>query len=341
MLSINIFFIVFLIGVFLNFLVFKYGHKIVKASKIQVQNIHIGEISRLGGLVIFSIFFLFYFFYLKEFKFFCLISLLPLLPAIIEDFNFDINPYLRLLCILIGSFLAVFTLDQLPKFEFLFSDLFNNYIFQLFFFTIALSTVTNGQNIIDGTNGLSALTSLSIFTSILYIGLLMSDVLLINSSIFIITLLISFLTFNYPFGKLFLGDCGSYFLGFFAGYLIIYLFGKYPDLPTWSALVVLYYPCMEVIFSYFRKIVSNRSPFKPDNLHLHLKVYYLLSHNRKRTKLYNSLVAVFLSILWLSPLAIISFSIKNPTMSILSLIFLIFSYVFLYFAIPPLKKNHN
>ncbi len=339
MLNLNFFLLISLIGIFFNYLIFKYSYQIVKKPKIQIQNIHMGEVSRLGGLVIFTIFFLFNFFYIEDLKFFCLISFIPLLPAIIEDFNFNISPYIRLFCILIGSFIIVNSIEQLPKFEFLLSSFFNNYIFQLFFYTIALSVVTNGHNIIDGTNGLSGLTSLSIFCSILYIGLFLNDTLLINSSIFIISLLISFLIFNYPYGKIFLGDCGSYFLGFYAGYLIIYLFGKYPELPTWSAVVILYYPCMEVIFSYFRKIISKKSPFKPDNLHLHLKIYYLLSHKRKTSKLFNSLVAPFLSILWLSPLAILPFSIKNSTLSIIVVIFLIFSYIFLYLAIPPLINN--
>lgn len=340
MLNINILIIIIFISIFINYMVFKYGTRLVKDSKKnQIQNIHSEAVPRLGGLVIFSIYVLICFFYLKDLKFFFLISFIPILPAIIEDFNYEINPITRLICMLIGSFLIVNSIDQLPKFEFLYSNLFNNHIFQLFFFTLALTSVTNGQNIIDGTNGLSALTSLSIFGSILYIGLLLDDLLLINSSLLIISLLASFLIFNYPYGKIFLGDSGSYFLGFFAGYLIIYLFGKYPELPTWSALVILYYPCMEVIFSYFRKIISRKSPFKPDNLHLHLKIYYLLSYQRKKSKLYNALVAPFLSILWLSPLAILPFSIKNPNLSIISVIFLIFSYIFLYLAIPTFKNN--
>jgi len=116
--------------------------------------------------------------------------------------------------------------------------------------------------------------------------------------------------------------------------LTIYVFGKYPELPTWSAVVILYYPCQEVIFSYFRKIYDKKSPFTADNKHLHLKVFFLLQSNKKPSKLYNALVAPFLSILWLSPLALISFSIQNHILSILAVILLGFIYIFIYYSIP-------
>ena len=38
-----------------------------------------------------------------------------------------------------------------------------------------MTTIINGQNIIDGTNGLSAVTALSIFGSILYLGIYLND----------------------------------------------------------------------------------------------------------------------------------------------------------------------
>tara|TARA_B100001093_G_scaffold517003_1_gene597245 strand:- start:506 stop:1288 length:783 start_codon:yes stop_codon:yes gene_type:complete len=260
------------------------------------------------------------------------------MPAFYEDLNFSIHPLIRLILIFAGCMLIIINLEYLPKFELIFDSFLNNNYFQIIFFTICLATVTNGQNIIDGTNGLSALTSIAIFGSLLYIGLYVNDDQVINISIIVINLLVCFLLFNYPFGKIFLGDCGSYFIGLLAGYLTIYTFGKYPELPSWSAIVILYYPCQEVIFSYFRKIINKKSPFSADNLHLHLKIYHLLQSDRSPSKLFNALVSPFLSILWISPLALIPFAIQNHFLAIMAVILLAFIYAFLYFSIPEPKK---
>jgi len=333
---------ILIISLFLFLIIIKYSNRLIKIDKIQIQNIHSGNISRLGGLVIFLVCSSYIFFYLKELNHLILFSLIIITPAILEDLMVEIKPIIRLICILFGSFLIIYNIEYLPFFDFKFNYIFNNYHFKLIFFTIALTAVINGQNIIDGTNGLSALSGLSIFSSLLYLGVLVEDYQVINISIIFITLLFSFLLFNYPFGRIFLGDSGSYFTGLVAGYVTIYLFGKYDFLPTWTAAIILYYPSQEVIFSYFRKILTNKSPFMADNNHLHLKVYYLLSNNMiKRPQLYNSLVAPFLSMLWVTPLALVPFSIQNNFVSFIGLIMMAIIYFCIFFALPNPKTNNN
>ena len=130
---------------------------------------------------------------------------------------------------------------------------------------------------IDGANGLSGLSALISFFCIFYIGLIYDDSEIMNiSSIFIFSL-IGFLLLNYPFGKIFLGDTGSYLIGFVIGALVIFIYGKYENLTTWTAVMIVIYPTIEVLFSYFRKILSGQSPFEADNKHLHLVIYRILN----------------------------------------------------------------
>ena len=56
MIRLNLLFYFFIVSVFLNFFIMKWVHKLSPNSKKQIQNIHLGEVSRLGGLVIFTIF---------------------------------------------------------------------------------------------------------------------------------------------------------------------------------------------------------------------------------------------------------------------------------------------
>lgn len=327
--------IFFLISLFLFYLIIKLNfYKSIKAVS-EIQDIHIGNPSRLGGLLIYLLFSCYIFTYERQLTLFFFISLILILPAILEDLRINIKPYIRFLIIMAASFLMILNFSILPQFDLGFLNaIFNNKIFQIIFFTLALATVVNGQNIIDGTNGLSALTIISIFSCILYLGFHLQDQYYINIAIIINTLIFSFLIFNYPFGKIFLGDSGSYFLGFLGGFLAIDIFSKYPEIPSWSAVIILFYPTMEVIFSYFRKIIQKKSPFLPDNLHLHLKIYFLISYKQSNSRLFNALVTPFLGVVWLSPLALLPFSLQYPHWALLIVFGLVAIYLFFYYSIP-------
>ena len=171
-----------------------------------------------------------------------------LLPAFFEDMRYKINIQFRFLSILFASFVLVINIE-LPVFDFyFFNEFLNSNLFKLLFFSLALSTVVNGQNMIDGANGLSGLSALISFFCIFYIGLIYDDSEIMNiSSIFIFSL-IGFLLLNYPFGKIFLGDTGSYLIGFVIGALVIFIYGKYENLTTWTAVMIVIYPTIEVLF---------------------------------------------------------------------------------------------
>lgn len=334
----SILFIFLIISIFLNYVIIKFSFH--SKSKKNVQDIHIGNPSRLGGLTIFLSFSGYVFLFQNNFNHLILIALIMMIPAFLEDLMISINPLIRLTLILITCFIFTANFTILPQFNFgNLNFLFNHKIFQIIFFTIAMAGIINGQNLIDGTNGLSAFTALSYFLCILFLGYYTNDLNIIKSSSIIIVLIISFLLFNYPFGKLFLGDGGSYFLGLLGSYFIIDIFSKNPQLPTWSAVSILFYPALEVSFSYFRKIIQKKSPFLPDNNHLHLKIYYLILNKRQNKVLFNALVAPFLAIIWLSPLAVLNFSIYYPIVAILIILLLILAYILFYLAIPSLSEK--
>ena len=336
----NILFIFLFIAILLNYFIYKINFYFKINVIAQVQDIHQGNPSRLGGLLIYFLFIGFIFLFEKNLSFVVLYSLFFLIPAFLEDIRIPIKPLFRLIAILTTCTFLVINIPQLPQFDFgTLNILLNNRIFQIIFFSLAMATVINGQNIIDGTNGLSAFTSLSIFASILYLGFQLNDQSIVQVASIMIVLIIAFLLFNYPFGRLFLGDGGSYFLGFISSYLVIDIFSRYPEIPAWSAVSILFYPTLEVVFSYFRKILQRKSPFLPDNLHLHLKIFYLISRQKGNPRLYNALVAPFLSVVWLGPLALLPFSIEYPLWSLLVLLTLILTYVFFYFSIPNPNKN--
>jgi UDP-N-acetylmuramyl pentapeptide phosphotransferase/UDP-N-acetylglucosamine-1-phosphate transferase len=79
---------------------------------------------------------------------------------------------------------------------------------------------------------------------------------------------------NYPRGKLFLGDGGAYFLGFWVSEMAVLLLVRNASVNAWQVLAICAYPVIEVLFSmYRRKMIQKVSPGAPDALHLHTLVY--------------------------------------------------------------------
>lgn len=331
--------IIFFLSILGNILVWKYGLRLIKQNRFQSHDTHKIQTSRLGGIIIFASLFLLSLITANKWLTNLLIfSLIIIIPAFMEDLHYKISPIIRLVLSLISSLFIILSIPELPMFEFGKINFFvNDNLFQIIFFTFALAGLTNGQNIIDGTNGLSAFTSIITITCIFYISIIVKDYQASFVTISCIVLLISFLFINYPFGFIFLGDSGSYLLGILSGYLIIKIFGENPDIPTWSAIVILFYPTFELIFSYFRKLLSRKSPFLPDNHHLHLKLYFYLLRTKK-SKTANALVAPYLSIIWLTPLFLTPIILMFPNLKFFLILIMICFYLTLYYLTPKKEE---
>ena len=207
----------------------------------------------------------------------------------------------------------------------------------MFFFTISLTGYINGVNFIDGTNGLAGFSLLSILLCLLFLCITYQDIENAKIVICLIACLVGFLILNFPFGKIFFGDLGSYFFGWSSGIMTIYIMTKNPEIPNWCAVSILSYPVIEVIFSFFRKIIQKNNPFHPDKKHLHLKLYFVLHSKIRNPITANSFVAPLISLLWLLPLVAIPWIHESKTLILISIFFQIIIYSLFYYFIPAEK----
>ena len=84
-------------------------------------------------------------------------------------------------------------------------------------------------------------------------------------------------TINFPNAKIFLGDSGSYLMGSLVALNVIITNNLNPNVSSFFFCTLLFYLFFEVFFSFFRKILQKKSPFHPDNSHLHMLSYYEIS----------------------------------------------------------------
>tara|TARA_Y100000590_G_C15740873_1_gene1020258 strand:- start:2212 stop:3234 length:1023 start_codon:yes stop_codon:yes gene_type:complete len=178
------------------------------------------------------------------------------------------------------SFL-IFNDIQITNVRILFLDsLLQNNLFNYLFATFCVLIVINGSNFIDGMNTLNIgyyfiLSSVVYFLDLSYSTILYKD-LIIN--ILILLFFIYLLNF---FDKIYLGDSGSYFIGFIYAIFLIDIYFHNQYISPFFIVLLLWYPCYENLFSILRKYNLNSSPMKPDVNHLHQLIFFFVKKKYK------------------------------------------------------------
>ena len=146
--------------------------------------------------------------------------------------------------------------------------------FAVAFTVFAVGGIANATNIIDGYNGLAGGLAVIVLIALAYVAYLVGDSLVFASALALTGALLGFLVWNWPGGKIFLGDGGAYLIGFLLAGLSILLVTRNPEVSPWFPLLLLIYPVFETFFSiYRRKLKHGLSPGQPDNMHLHQLIH--------------------------------------------------------------------
>ncbi len=322
---------------FIKFLV----SKGVKSNYFAKQKIHEGEVPRVGGLLFLLSFLITLIIVEINYIFLTLPlifgSLIIFIFSFYEDLKQSLSPYFRLIILFIGSFVFVF-FSELPEIDILLLQLIKDHeVIKILLFVLSLMLLMNGFNFIDGLNGLSSFNFLSIILSVLYVGYFYNDIFIVNLSALIIVFAIVVFLLNFPFGKIFLGDSGSYIYALFSGALTVYLFQRHSQLPTLLAMVILSYPITEMLFSIFRKILLKYSPLKPDVNHLHHLIFKMLNGSpRSRNNMASLMMLPFCIIPFLLTYYSINYNLND---NFLKFVFFFIFYVICYLLLFQLIKN--
>ena len=228
-----------------------------------------------GGIFIF----LGYFYFLNEKIFsFILFSFLIFILGILSDLKIikSANKRFLLQIFLIFSY-AIFNDVQINDTRLIFLDniLQNNFINYLFV-SFCVLIIINGSNFIDGMNTLCIGYYLLISSIVLYLQLNQLIFIKDISMIYIFILIFSVFLLNLS-NQLYLGDSGSYLLGFsFSIFLIsIYKFNQF--ISPFFIVLLLWYPSYENLFSIIRKNIIKRSPMYPDAKHIHQLIFFYIN----------------------------------------------------------------
>jgi UDP-N-acetylmuramyl pentapeptide phosphotransferase/UDP-N-acetylglucosamine-1-phosphate transferase len=129
--------------------------------------------------------------------------------------------------------------------------------------------VANAVNIIDGFHGLASGTVILMLLALSALAYQAGDAPLAQVGMLTAAAVAGFWLVNYPWGKLFLGDGGAYFVGFALAWIAVLLPMRNPGVSPWASLMVCAYPIIEVLYSIVRRSLRGLSPGDPDRHHLH------------------------------------------------------------------------
>lgn len=333
--------VAFLISLLSMPIIIKFSTKFNIFDYQDARKIHSGNISRLGGVGIAISFFVCtaVYFLITDASLF--IEYLPIISAglIIFVFGFiddivTLRAIVKLLIQIVATCLVIFSGNRFTQIGPWQIPSALSYIFTFCW----IIGVVNAFNLIDGLDGLCG--SLA-FTTTLTLGIIYT---LSGNNISVICFILAasilgFLCFNWPPAKLFMGDCGSQFLGF--------MLATIPLIPSDSVIEfnkfliiasVAAFPIFDTIAAIWRRIRDKRPIMSPDKSHLHHKL--LNMGYTKKSSLY---LVVFIQLL-LCSLVIISYLLgtyKGMMVLLLTLFFVTLFFTFIHYTNQAILKRKS
>lgn len=245
-----------------------------------VQKLHVEPTPRVGGLALFFGAVFGGISLPAEIQWFWFLICISALPAftfgLIEDITKRVGVKARLLAtICAGLIFCILTGYQITKVDIPGLDwLLSFWLPSLLFTAFAIGGIANAINLIDGVNGLAAGTSAIILSGFAVVAWQFDDLEIMGACFVGIGALLGFLLFNFPTGRLFLGDAGAYTIGFILAVIAVALPQRNPELSPLVGLLALAYPVIETMVSILRRLSREGThPGEPDRLHLHSLIY--------------------------------------------------------------------
>jgi UDP-N-acetylmuramyl pentapeptide phosphotransferase/UDP-N-acetylglucosamine-1-phosphate transferase len=255
--------------------------------------------------------------------------------GVLEDITKRVGVMQRLLATMASGLLAWWITDySLTRVDIWGVDwLLGFTLVSVIFTAFAVGGVANSINIIDGFNGLASTASTLAFIGYALLAWQVGDAQLAGVALVLAACVWGFFWVNWPLGKIFLGDGGSYFVGFSLAWVAVMLIERNPNVSAFAALLVCAHPVTEVLFSIYRRKIKKMNPGHPDRLHFHSLVkqrYVRRWFPNVSADIRNSITGVLVGFMTLTAIVLASASQASVPGSALAFVALGLGYVSLY-----------
>jgi UDP-GlcNAc:undecaprenyl-phosphate GlcNAc-1-phosphate transferase len=249
------------------------------------RHVHRSSIPRLGGVAIYLSFVAVLGIMLATLIFFkvpinisprtALFILVPgtlvFLVGLYDDFN-PVGPHLKFSVQAVAGALLYFGGFQVFQFPLFFGEYRFGWV-ALPLTILWVLWITNAFNLIDGIDGLAAGSALFSTVVVFVVSLVDGNPLVSLLTIALAGSILGFLRFNFNPATIFLGDCGSLFIGFMLSALALAGAQKTPTIVAVAIPIVSFgLPILETVISVVRRYLSGQPIFSADREHIHHKL---------------------------------------------------------------------
>lgn len=293
------------------------GFKLNIYAQENQRTVHSGKIVRMGGLAIYLAFFLSIAFFMSVDK--TIIGILiggsvVFIGGLLDDI-FDLNALLKLGFQVVGALIAIvygnISLDTISL-PFITIDT------QAISFIISfvwIVGVCNAFNLIDGLDGLSCGISTIVLGVVGLIGFFMGRIDIAIISMILTGAILGFLPYNFHPASIFVGDCGSLFMGYMIACISLLGFKTSTFITLGFPIIILFVPLADTALAIIRRKIKGQKISEADRDHLHhvLMIKMGLGHRKTVLVLYlvtalfgtSAIVSYFDEVVGISVLAIL------------------------------------
>jgi UDP-GlcNAc:undecaprenyl-phosphate GlcNAc-1-phosphate transferase len=280
-----------------------------------------------------------------------MLSALPVfVVGLAEDLGRLASPRNRLLAAAVSGSLFILLMGQwLPRTDIPVLD------FAMLWMPFAVSLslflsvgISHAFNLIDGLNGLSATTAVSVSLALALVAH-QAGLLEHRNFLFILSAAIAgFLVFNFPFGKIFLGDAGAYALGHLLVWISISILWNAPSVTPLAVLLIFFWPIADTVMAILRRYGAGKPITQPDRLHFHqlaMRAVEIVLLGRNKRNIANPIATILTIPFVISPMIVGVFFAYEPSNAAIACIFfgMIFSVTYkvgIWLA-PKLRRTYR
>jgi len=241
-------------------------------AKENDRTIHHGKIARVGGIAIFTAFVACSLLMIKETKTFdgLLIGAAIIFIFGLLDDVFDLKPIIKI----IGQFLAASAVIfvggiYLSKINLPFNITIEIKFIGYFVTYVWIIGIINAINLIDGLDGLAGGFCMITLFTICLLSTVTGNTTIVPICLILAGAILGFLFFNFHPAKIFMGDCGSQFLGFMIASISLYGFKSTTFITLAIPIMLLFIPISDTFLAIIRRKLKGQKISEADKGHLH------------------------------------------------------------------------
>ena len=261
----------FFISLILTPIVKQYSIYCGAYAKENKRTIHHGKISRIGGVAIYLSFIITMAIFVKadlQIKGLVIGSSIMFFTGLIDDL-IDIKPLVKLTLEVIAALVLIYFGISVDIIRLPLGIQIDTGIISFVFTIIWVAGITNAVNLIDGLDGLAGGMSVIVLVVIGSIAIIERRLDLLSIAFILASGTFGFLAYNAHPASIFMGDCGSLFLGFMISAISLLGFKSSTILTLALPILLLMLPIIDTLSAILRRTLKGMKFMEADKSHIH------------------------------------------------------------------------